>query len=169
MVIDALLESQRRVKSMVLIHEKLYRSEDLVNIDYKHYITALTNSLFRSYRLDMSRITLETEIDEIKLSTDSAIQCGLIINELVSNSIKHAFPGDRKGTIKIKFSNDSDNSFKLQVSDNGVGIPKDFRIDNSETLGMQLVNTLVDQMNGTLAVKNTTGSTFTINFSVKNK
>lgn len=166
MVIDALLESQRRVKSMVLIHEKLYRSEDLSNIDYKHYITALTNSLFRSYRLDMSRISLRTEIDKIMLSTDSAIQCGLIINELVSNAIKHAFPDERSGEIVISLINAEDNTMTLTVSDNGIGLPKDYKLENSDTLGMQLVNTLVGQMNGTLNILNSKGSTFIINFKV---
>ena len=166
MVIDALLESQRRVKSMVLIHEKLYRSEDLSNIDYRQYITALTNSLFRSYRLDMSRISLRTEIDKIMLSTDSAIQCGLIINELVSNAIKHAFPGEKSGEITISLINVKDDAMTLSVSDNGVGLPEDFELENSDTLGMQLVKTLVGQMNGTLDIINSGGSSFTINFKV---
>jgi two-component sensor histidine kinase len=161
---DALLESQHRVKSMVLIHEKLYRSEDLASIDYSEYISELTNTLFRSYRLDTSRIKLELEVGAIRLNTDFAVQCGLLINELVSNAMKHAFPDERKGTISIKFKCDETEKYTLEIKDDGVGLKDDFTMDTRDTLGMQLVNTLVEQMNGTIEISNRNGAGFKIQF-----
>jgi len=164
---EAFLESQNRIKSMVMIHEKLYRSENLANFNYSEYIKDLANSLFRSYRLDTSLIELRLDVGNIILDTDTAVHCGLIINELVSNSIKHAFPAGKNGIISISFQNDSEESYKLIICDNGVGLNTDFEIESKETLGMQLVRTLVEQLHGQLHIINDNGTKFEISFSLK--
>lgn len=163
---EALLDSQHRVKSMVLIHEKLYSSQDLSSINYGDYIKSLTSTLFRSYQLDSRLIELRLDVSDIRLNTDTAMHCGLIINELVSNSIKHAFPDGKTGFIKVKFFCDKTKQYNLIVADNGVGFPPDFNFEESNSLGLQLVRTLVEQLDGTLAVDYSEGVLFKIQFFI---
>jgi PAS domain S-box-containing protein len=163
---EALLDSQHRVKSMVLIHEKLYSSQDLSSINYGDYIKSLTSTLFRSYQLDTRLIELQLEVSDIRLNTDTAMHCGLIINELVSNSIKHAFPDGKKGFIKVKFFCDNTKKYNLIVADNGAGFPPDFNFAESNSLGLQLVRTLVEQLDGTVDVDFENGSIFKIQFFI---
>ncbi len=163
---EALLDSQHRVKSMVLIHEKLYSSQDLSSINYGDYIKSLTSTLFRSYQLDSRLIELQLEVSDIRLNTDTAMHCGLIINELVSNSIKHAFPNGKTGFIKVKFFCDKTKQYNLIVADNGVGFPPDFNFDESNSLGLQLVRTLVEQLEGMLEVDYNKGVSFKIQFFI---
>jgi PAS domain S-box-containing protein len=165
-VTEALLDSQHRVKSMVLIHEKLYSSQDLSTINYGEYIKALTGTLFRSYQLDSRLIELQLEVSDIRLNTDTAMHCGLIINELVSNSIKHAFPNGKTGYIKVKFFCGNDKKYNLIVSDNGIGLQPDFNFAESDSLGLQLVKTLVEQLDGTLEANFDNGSCFKIQFFI---
>ncbi|HED06480.1 MAG TPA: PAS domain S-box protein, partial [Ignavibacteria bacterium] len=143
-------ESQTRVKTMALIHEKLYRSKDLNKIEFAEYIRTLVNDLFTSYNTDASKIHLKSKIEGIFLGVDTAILCGLIINELISNSLKHAFPNGKKGEIFIGLSKDAGNRFILIVKDNGIGFPKEIDFRNTESLGLQLVTTLTDQLGGTV-------------------
>ena len=166
---NVLLESQNRVKSMVMIHEKLYKSEDLASFNYAEYIKELSNSLFRSYNLDSGKISLEMHIGNIILDTDTAVHCGLIINELVSNSIKYAFPENSEGVISINFYSENKGDFILIVGDNGVGLPKDFNPEKSDTLGMMLIKILIEQINGTMDIQNNNGVTFTFKFSLNKK
>jgi two-component sensor histidine kinase len=166
---EALLESQMRIRSMVMIHERLYKSEDLSGIDYGEYIHELTNTLFRSYRLDSTKVKLELDVGEIRFDTDTAVHCGLIINELVSNAFKHAFPDNRKGVIKIKLHGDDDRKYTLIVSDNGIGLKADFSIEKSETLGVQLIKTLIEQLGGTIEIIRDEGTTFKVQFLLENK
>ncbi|MFI5144591.1 MAG: PAS domain S-box protein [Ignavibacteria bacterium] len=166
-VLDSLTESQLRVKSMVLVHEKLYRSKDLSSINYSEYIESLTSSLFRTYEFDSKRISLEMNVKEIYLDTDSASSVGLIINELISNSIKHAFPGERDGKITIDFGETGVGFYTLIVRDDGVGLPPGFDFQNTDTLGLKLVSTLVEQIDGTLEIENKKGSSFKIKFPKK--
>ena len=158
-------ESQRRVKSMALVHEELYGSEDLARIDFAHYIQNLTNHLFRSYGVNPDDIVTKINVDDVLLDIDKAIPCGLIINELVSNSLKHAFPDGGKGEIRIDLSVVNDSQFGLMVSDNGVGYPKDTDLRNTPSLGLRLVNILVKQLEGSINIDNVGGSTFEILFS----
>lgn len=161
-------ESQSRIKSMALVHEKLYQSKDLTRIDFKDYITGLLNGLFVSYSVNASKIALHMDIQDILLGIDTAIPCGLIINELLTNSLKHAFPEDMKGEIHITFRKtgaDGERLYELIMSDSGVGIPKEINIKKTKTLGLHLVTILVEnQLQGELNLDRTDGTSFRIFF-----
>ncbi len=158
-------ESQNTIRSMSLIHEKLYNSEDMAKLDFKEYIGDLVNSLFHSYGVNTSLITSRINIENVSLGIDFAIPCGLIINELITNSLKYAFPDGRKGEIKIAFSKINENIYELFVGDNGVGIPNDIDIGNTESLGLRLVTMLVnDQLEGEIYLKRNNGTKFRIVF-----
>jgi hypothetical protein len=162
-----LQDSQNRIASIALVHEKLYRSENLAQIDFAQYVPDLITHLFDSYNISSSRVRISYQVEDIALAIDTAIPCGLILNELVSNSLKYAFPEDHKGEIKIKFKRNSDDSLTLLVRDNGVGIPKSFDIETTTSLGLTLVLGLVDQIDGTLDLNCDSGTEFTITFSHK--
>lgn len=164
-------ESQNRIRSMALIHESLYRSRDLASIDFSEYISGLANFLSRSYVSSSNFVEMDVDVRDISLSIDKAIPCGLLINELVSNSLKHAFPTSLERTdgehnlIMIKFYSNEDSGYTLIVQDNGVGLPKNFSLEGSETLGLQLVATLVKQLKGSLDFQSNNGTEFKIVFS----
>ncbi len=162
--LEMLKESQNRIKSMALVHEQLYQSRDLARIDFAEYIRRLAAHLFESYRVNPKAIILKINIDDVFLGIDKAIPCGLVINELVSNSLKHAFPADKKGEIRIDLTSDDDKKFTLIVSDNGIGFPKNLDFRNTESLGLQLVCTLADQLGGTLEFDGSGGTEFEIVF-----
>lgn len=156
-------ESQDRVKAMSLVHEKLYRSKNLEKIDFKEYITSLVSNLSASY--ERQSIDFKLDLSNISLDINTAIPCGLIINELVTNSIKHAFPHKKqKAQICIKFFSQG-NELKLIISDNGVGLPLDFDIDSAKSLGLQLVYSLIHQLDGDVTIKNDQGTEFEITFT----
>lgn len=158
-------ESQNRVRSMALIHEKLYQSENVGQINLEEYLRSLTRDLFRSY--SVGGVTLKLEVDEIRLDVDTAVPCGLIVNELVSNALKYAFPSGREGQISLKVAMVSHQQVALTVSDNGVGLPNDMNLRTSSTLGFQLVHMLVKQLRGTLDIVRNGGTTFMITFPMK--
>jgi len=157
-------ESQQRIRSMALVHEKLYQSKDLSRIDFSNYIENLIMFLFHSYQVRSDQIRIKTEVQDILLDINSAIPCGLIINELVMNALKHAFPGGRKGEITVSLQPSGDGKFILSVSDNGVGFPAELDFHKTETLGMQLVNMLVDQLDGTISLEGEPGTRFKVVF-----
>jgi PAS domain S-box-containing protein len=159
-----LQESQSRVRSMVLVHERLYQSPDLARIDFAEYIRSLANYLFRSYGVNTNVIQLRLNVDDVLLGVDTAIPCGLILNELVSNALKHAFPDGREGEVRIELRAD-DGQLTLIVSDNGVGLPQDLDFRDTESLGLQLVNTLVEQIEGTIELDRSDGTAFKITFT----
>jgi two-component sensor histidine kinase/CheY-like chemotaxis protein len=160
---DLFMESQNRIRSMALIHEKLYQSSDLTNIDFKGYVSDLVTNLFQSYGANTGKVALKKEIDDISLGIELAIPCGLIINELVSNAMKYAFPNGKKGEIKVSLHLFEENDIQLTVSDNGIGIPKDFRLENAESLGLHLVNILAeDQLKGEIELDRSKGTKFSI-------
>jgi len=161
--LDVFTESQNRVRSMAIIHEKLYKSESMSKIDFGEYISDLTKSLFYNYRVDPSRIILKKKIEKIFFDVDTAIPCGLIINELLTNCLKHAFQDDKRGLIEIKLQNNGD-SYVLNINDDGVGFPDDVDFRDTESLGMQLVNNLVKQIDGTIELNSRTGTNFKIEF-----
>lgn len=157
-------ESQRRVRSMGLIHESLYRTGNPARIDVANYIHNLCTYLMHSYGVHTDRIRLDLRIDEDFLSLDVAIPCGLILNELVSNCLKHAFPAGQAGEISIEFRSDHHRHFVLIVGDNGVGLPEEVDIHHTDTLGLQLVSTLIHQLDGRIELDRHRGTTFTIAF-----
>jgi two-component sensor histidine kinase len=158
-------ESQHRVRSMALIHEKLYRSEGLARIDFAEYIRDLSAYLLRSQNAHGRGIGLNIEADDVFLAIDKAVPCGLILNELVSNSLKHAFPNGQTGEIRIELRTDQKQQLILKVGDSGIGFPEDIDFCNTTSLGLQLVNTLVNQLDGTIELSRNNGTEFKIRFS----
>jgi PAS domain S-box-containing protein len=154
--------SQHRVRSMALVHEKLYQSESLSGIDFQDYITDLVEELHNSYYLG-DRVNISINAKNILVNIDDAIPCSLIIHELVSNAMKHAFPDGRSGSITIKFYLDGEDSV-LGISDDGIGLPAGFDYQNTESLGLQLVNALTQQLHGSLVVDTAKGTAFRIVF-----
>ncbi len=163
--LEKLQESQNRVKSMALVHESLYQSKDLVRIDFAEYIHSLTRHLFQSYGDHSPTIALSINIDEVSLGVDAAIPCGLIVNELVSNALKHAFPSGQTGEVRVDLYSEAEDRLTLVVSDNGVGFPPDVDIHNTQSLGLQLVNGLVKQLNGAMQLYHNGGTQVRITFS----
>ena len=155
-------ESQNRIRSMALIHEKLYRSSDLARVDFAEYIRNLASFLIRSYRSRAVRLDLQAA--DIYLSIDNAVPCGLIINELISNALKHAFVDGREGEICVLMQQLADQQVKLIVRDNGVGLPEGVDYMNTGSLGLQLVTMLVQQLDGTIEIRNNVGAEFEITF-----
>ena len=157
---QVLRESQDRIRSMALVHEMLYRSQDLARVDFPQYVRALVPQLFRSYNPG-GRIRYRVEIDEIVFGVDLAVPCGLIINELVANALKHAFPGDRRGEICVRMRLEQDR-YRLSVEDDGIGFPAGLDVSQTGTLGLQLVRTLTEQIGGRLQEKTGQGTAFVI-------
>lgn len=160
-------ESQNRINSMKLLHEKLYQSENLANINFNQYISNLAVDLLNSYQVKPGAVTLKSRSDEVYLKTDVAVPCGLIINELVTNSLKHAFPVGERGEIYTGIYVNDDNNLELFVRDDGVGFPKDLDFRNTKSLGLQLVNTLASQLRGTVEFAHRNGTEFKIIFPNK--
>ena len=158
-------ESQNRVRSMGLIHEMLYQSRDLARIFFGQYVRELAASLFRSYGIGSSQVRLRVEISEDSaLSIDTAIPCGLILTELVSNCLKHAFSDQQPGEITISLQSGDDGNWRLGVSDNGVGLPDNFDPRKTESLGLKLVISLADQLQAQLDIESANGTSFTLHF-----
>jgi PAS domain S-box-containing protein len=160
-------ESQTRIHSMALIHEQLYQSENIDRIDLLPYVENLVANLYQSFGCCHDTIQLNLNVDQISLNIETAIPCGLIINELVSNSLKYAF-SQKGGEISIDFYQIEDQQFHLRIKDNGVGFPVDFDVENTETLGLRLVRMLTHQLEGTLAIDSQYGTCYDVNFSELN-
>jgi len=159
----AFAESQNRIRAMAIAHEKLYMSKDLKNIDSADYIKNLANYLLHSYRVSAEKIDLEIDVDNIYLDIDQIIPLGLIINELITNSLKYAFYPGNEGLISLSFKH-SGSALVLTIGDNGKGIPENMDIFSTGSLGMQLVTTLVEQLQGKLKIHRCSGTTFTMTF-----
>ncbi|MEW6667383.1 MAG: histidine kinase dimerization/phosphoacceptor domain -containing protein [Thermodesulfobacteriota bacterium] len=173
--VDLFKESQNRVHSMALIHEKLYQSESLAKIDLPEYIRSLTASLFLSYGVSERSIRPKISVEDISVDIDTVVPCALIINELVSNSLKHAFPDSwrqagRIGEISIQLGQHAGDELALTVSDNGIGLPPGFAMEKGESLGLKIVNVLVRQLRGTIQHGTDNAAEFKIRFRrFKNK
>ncbi|MGB9941418.1 sensor histidine kinase, partial [Methanosarcina sp.] len=204
-VTEAFRDSQHRVKSMALVHEKLYQSEDMVSVDFADYIKNLVDYLFQSYSLDSGKVSLKLDVEKVFLGMDTAVPLGIIVNELVSNSLKHAFAGEKEGEIYIELhrskelNSNKENStsqeknpgssgkrksrypnnertghngavqncqdrLTLIVRDNGMGFPEKLDFRNTTSLGLQLVTTLVDQIEGEIELDRSRGTGFKIRF-----
>lgn len=149
-VIDLYRESQNRILSIALIHENLYQSEDLSNIKFERYVKSLIDDLFHSFGVDSDKIHIDIKIKDIVMGIETAIPCGLIINELISNTLKHAFP-DGKGQITLELDEKENKSYSLIIKDNGEAFPDEFEANN-ETLGMKLISSLVSQLDGEMTI-----------------
>ncbi|MEN6554760.1 MAG: histidine kinase dimerization/phosphoacceptor domain -containing protein [Methanobacterium sp.] len=158
-------ESQNRARSMALIHEKLYRSDDLRKIDFGEYIRSLTIELFNSYRASQG-IELNMDISNIDLDINTAVPLALIVNEIVTNSLKYAFPDKKTGNVSVRFAKNAD-EMQLIVEDNGIGFPGDLDFRNTNSLGMQLVTSLTDQIKGSIKLERDEGTKFIIDFKEK--
>jgi PAS domain S-box-containing protein len=167
--LEILRESQNRIKSMAFIHESLYQTKDFSSINFSEYVTNLSNNLVHSYQNFEDQVDLDMKIQDVYLNLDIAIPCGLIINEILSNALKYAFPNNRSGKIHINLSH-KDQEITLIIRDNGVGLPAHIDYKNTESLGLQLVVTLVDQLGGSIKLDRVKGTKFTIVFTnpVKN-
>jgi PAS domain S-box-containing protein len=158
-------ESQNRAKSMALIHEKLYRSGDLKNINFAEYIENLSNDLYYAYTKDKRLVKLILDVDEITLDVETSIPLGLILNELLTNSLKHAFPEGREGKIMVEMHREYNGRFILSINDDGIGFPEDIDIENTESLGMRIVTSLIEQIEGEIKLERENGTKFTITFN----
>jgi len=162
-IINILRESQDRIKTMSIIHESLYQANDFSKINFSQYIVSLSKNLVHSYGNFDSFVETTYKIDDVHLSLDLSIPCGLIINELVSNALKYAFKGREKGKLNISLLLKNE-MVTIIVADNGVGMPANINIRETNTLGLQLVTSLVEQIDGELKMENNKGTTFTITF-----
>ena len=165
--VEALRESQNRVESMALIHEQLYETDDLREVDLARHAALLAANLSHAYGVDARRITVAIAIDPLPLGVDRAIPAGLILNELISNAVKHAFPGQRAGTIRIG-GHLEDGRVAISVSDDGAGVAPGFNIHESRSMGLEIVRILTRQLHGDLAFDGSNGATFRICFPAGN-
>ncbi|MCW3076189.1 MAG: sensor histidine kinase, partial [Bacteroidetes bacterium] len=160
------IESIGRIKSMAIIHELLYRSKNLSTIQIRDYLGELINYISQTYNVKGAiRVDLKLKIEKESIDINKAIPCGIIINELLSNAFKHAFSSNKKGVIAVEFLETKPNNYKMKVYDNGVGIPGKINLANPETLGLQLVHSLVEQLDGTINLTTKKGTTFTVSFA----
>jgi len=164
-MVNILHEMKNRIQTIALVHQKLYQSQNLSRVDLKEYITDLVNLLASSYISEQDKITFTLDLENINVLIDTAVPCGLIINELISNSFKHAFPGDRKGNISVKLKKLEDDAIELVISDNGIGIPEGYNLMEKNTLGMQVFyNIVTEQLMGNVKIESKNGLAFTIHF-----
>jgi len=164
-VLKLFVEAQKRVKSMALVHERMYQSEVLTDLDFTQYIENLGNYIFKIYGVNTKRISMKIDINEANIDFNRAIQLGLIVNELISNSLKHAFPDDLEGQVNVRLDSE-DKYFILTTSDNGVGLPKKFRLRQTKSLGLQLVQALTNQLKGSIKIDRRKGTRFRIKFPI---
>lgn len=164
-ILELFKESQNRITSMAFIYEQLHDSNNIAWVDFAKYSHQLATNLLRSYGIDTNKIHIDIVAENIVLGIDTALPCGLIINELVTNALKYAFKENGAGHIQISFSATDKDTFILRVSDNGVGLPKGFAIDKTSSLGLQLTKTLTDQLGGTMKIHNDGGTVVQIAFT----
>jgi len=164
--LEILRESQQRIKSMSFIHETIYRTSDFSRLEFMDYLKTIISNLIQSYRSAKTRVDFVSEMESVGLNLDQAIPCGLIVNELVSNSLKYAFKGREHGKLTVRL-NEEDGVIMLAVMDDGIGLPADFAFEKNNSLGIQLVYALLDQIDATVKVDQTAGTQFFISFKRK--
>ncbi len=162
--VDMFNQSRDRVRSMALVHQRLYRAKDVAQVDFTDYIESLATNLFGSHQVDSDRISLAVDVQGVNLSIDAAIPCGLLLNELISNCLKHAFRGKERGEIRVVLRGGADGAILLSVSDDGVGLPPGVEPRIAETFGMQLIADLVEQLHGSVNINRDAGTTVQIVF-----
>jgi len=159
-------EAKDRIRSMSLVHEKLYSTEHMDTIDLAFFINDLVTNLFRSYGINNNRIQFTLEGKNVTLGIDDAVPLALILNELISNSLKHAFPGERKGKINIRIE-EKQGIITIELADNGIGTPANVQINNTKTLGLKIVQALTEQINGSIELARNSGTRFILSFKKK--
>jgi two-component sensor histidine kinase len=162
---DALEECQTRVLAIALIHEKLYQSKDYSEVRFAEYARSLAANVFHATGISPREVSLELAIDEVPLGVDLAIPCGLVINELITNSLKHGFKDGRTGTLRVALSKLDDGKLRLTVSDDGAGLPDGFELHRAESMGLQLVCTLAEQLDASVVVTRDRGASFQLTFA----
>jgi two-component sensor histidine kinase len=163
---DALWECHGRVHAIALIHEKLYRSKNYADVPFADYIRALADDVFQATGISPSAISLILAVEEIVMTVDQAIPCGLILNELITNAFKHAFPDGRRGTIRVELARTEGGRLRLVVADDGVGLPEGFAVQEPSSLGLRLIGTLSRQLDANLTVNRGRGASFELTFPV---
>jgi two-component sensor histidine kinase len=161
-----LMDSQNRIKSMALIHQTLYQSNDFARVDFSGFLDALVPTLVISYGVDAHRINVNINVQSVFLPINTAIPCGLLINELITNALKHAFPNGSSGQINVSLTHKHDHTIILEISDDGVGIPSALDINAVETLGLRLVALLSQQLDGNLSINRCNPTRFTLEFPI---
>lgn len=162
--LELFMDSENRVRSMALVHEKLYQSKNLTRIDFESYIRELIAHLSHFYNINLNEIKINVDVKNIYLNIEEAIPCAQIINELISNSMKYAFQGKNSGQIDVLFYKNDIEKYVLVIKDNGIGLPDNFNLENSKSLGLQLVTALNGQLKGKIDLDKTNGCSFTITF-----
>jgi PAS domain S-box-containing protein len=162
-----LRESQNRVRSMALIHQTLYQSQDFAKVDFSHFLDSLVPILVASYGLNPDRIVLKVETAQVLLPLSAAIPCGLVVNELISNALKHAFPAGQRGEILVALTQQPNGETTLKVRDNGIGVDDSIDLAKANTLGLQLVTLLAEQLGGRVAMNRSHPTEFTLTFAVE--
>jgi two-component sensor histidine kinase len=169
-LIQVLEESQSRIATMSYIHESLYRHTDFSSISFAEYLQRLSTNLIHSYSTPGCDVTLQSSFEDVYLTLDQAIPSGLIVNELVSNALKYAFKGRKKGVVLLRVAK-KDNMIEIEVRDDGVGLPEDLNLKNNKSLGLYLIQALVEQLEAELVVESTKegrkGSSFLISFEAQ--
>ena len=160
-------ECQTRVEAIALIHEKLYQSKDYSRVPFSEYTRSLAANIFHATGVSPASITLHLEVETLSLPVDKAIPCGLILNELITNALKHAFPNERVGNVRVELRRVGERELMLSVSDDGIGIPDGFDPAKSISLGVQLVSTLVEQLDGQLEIVRQQGTTIRVRFPIE--
>jgi len=163
--LKAVREGQNRVRSMALVHEKFYQADELSEIDFGDYTEKLCHFLRQSHGEEDSPVEFKINTDGVTLDMDHAMPCGMLVTEIVSNSLKYAFPNNRKGQISIEMKKFPQRKILFSISDNGIGLPADFDVESSDSLGMQLINALAKQLDGELAVSGKNGAKFSFTFT----
>jgi PAS domain S-box-containing protein len=160
---DFVQEGERRIQAMVLVHETLYQGRDVAQLPLAAYVEVLSHQLAHAYGVDPRHIVLQTQVERVVLPLETALPCGMILSELLSNSLKHAFPGGAVGDVTVRLTH-TDDQLTLRVSDNGCGFPESLDFRHAASFGLQLVCAFTEQLAGTIALERTGGTTFTVTF-----
>lgn len=162
---DALAQCQTRVEAIALIHEKLYQSHDYAKVPFAHYVRSLAWTVFRASGVAEDAVSLELNVHDVALAVDKAIPCGLLLNELITNAMRHAFPDGRRGALLVELTTTQSRAVRLIVRDDGIGLPDRFDIRTSTSLGLHLVHTLAKQLNAELMIRRERGASFELTFA----